>query len=96
MQFGSAERMTKMMERFGLEEGQELEHPWLNKSVENAQKKVETRDYLSRKHILEYDDVMNNQRTVVYGYRNDVLNTEDPHNLVVEIIEDATPSILDE
>lgn len=96
MQFGAAERMTKMMERFGLEEGQELEHPWLNKSVENAQKKVETRDYLSRKHILEYDDVMNNQRTVVYGYRNDVLNTEDPHNLVVEIIEDATPSILDE
>jgi len=96
MQFGAAERMTKMMERFGLEEGQELEHPWLNKSVENAQKKVETRDYLSRKHILEYDDVMNNQRTVVYGYRNDVLQTEDPHNLVVEIIEDATPSILDE
>ena len=94
MQFGAAERMTKMMERFGLEEGQELEHPWLNKSVENAQKKVEQRDYLSRKHILEYDDVMNSQRSVVYGYRNDVLNTEDPHSLVVEIIEDAMPAVL--
>ncbi|MDF1859318.1 MAG: preprotein translocase subunit SecA [Verrucomicrobiales bacterium] len=94
MQFGAAERMTKMMERFGLEEGQELEHPWLNKSVENAQKKVEQRDYLSRKHILEYDDVMNNQRSVVYGYRNEVLNTEDPHALIQEIIEDAMPSIL--
>ncbi len=94
LQFGAAERMTKMMERFGLEEGQELEHPWLNKSVENAQKKVETRDYLSRKHILEYDDVMNNQRGVVYGYRNEVLKTEDPHSLVLEIIEDAMPKLL--
>ena len=94
MQFGAAERMTKMMERFGLEEGQELEHPWLNKSVENAQKKVETRDYLARKHILEYDDVMNNQRSVVYGYRNEVLKTEDPHALVLEIIEDAMPKLL--
>jgi len=96
LQFGAAERMTKMMDRFGLEEGQELEHPWLNKSVENAQKKVEQRDYLSRKHILEYDDVMNNQRTVVYGYRNEVLNTEDPHSLIVEIIEDALPTLLND
>tara|TARA_R110000850_G_scaffold109649_2_gene222701 strand:- start:1443 stop:4625 length:3183 start_codon:yes stop_codon:yes gene_type:complete len=94
LQFGAAERMTKMMERFGLEEGQELEHKWLNKSVENAQKKVEQRDYLSRKHILEYDDVMNNQRSVVYGYRNEVLNTENPHGLVIDIIEEALPSIL--
>lgn len=94
MQFGAAERMTKIMERFGLEEGQELEHSWLNKSVENAQKKVEQRDYLARKHILEYDDVMNNQRTVVYGYRNEVLNTENPHGLVIDIIEDALPVML--
>lgn len=96
MQFGAAERMTRMMDRFGLEEGQELEHPWLNKSVENAQKKVETRDYLSRKHILEYDDVMNNQRSVVYGYRNEVLSTEDPHALIVEIIETAVPALLED
>ncbi len=89
--FGAAERMTKMMDRFGLEEGQELEHPWLNKSVENAQKKVEQRNYLSRKHILEYDDVMNNQRGVVYGYRNKVINTEDPHAMVLEIIEEQIP-----
>lgn len=94
MQFGAAERMTKMMDRFGLEEGQELEHKWLNKSVENAQKRVEQRDYLSRKHILEYDDVMNNQRTVVYGYRNEVLQTENPHGLVIDIIEEAMPSLL--
>ena len=96
MQFGASERMTKMMERFGLEEGQELEHPWLNKSVENAQKKVEQRNYLARKHILEYDDVMNNQRTVVYGYRNEVMNTEDPHGLIIDIIEETVPNKIEE
>lgn len=96
MQFGASDRMTKMMERFGLEEGQELEHPWLNKSVENAQKKVEQRNYLGRKHVLDYDDVMNNQRTVVYGYRNEVMNTEDPHQLIVDIIEESVPNKLEE
>ena len=90
--FGASQRMTKMMERFGLEEGQELEHPLLNKSVENAQKKVEQRNYVSRKRVLEYDDVMNQQREVVYGYRNEVLETEDPHSLVSEIIEKSVPS----
>ncbi|MCB1077929.1 MAG: SEC-C domain-containing protein, partial [Verrucomicrobiae bacterium] len=92
MKFGASERMTKMMDRFGLEEGQELEHPWLNKSVENAQKRVEERNYLSRKHVLEYDDVMNNQRTVVYGYRNEVLDTEDPHGLIIEVIDEIVPA----
>jgi preprotein translocase subunit SecA len=58
--FGAADRMTKIMERFGLEEGQELEHPWLNKSVETAQKRVEQRNYLVRKRTLDFDDVMNN------------------------------------
>ena len=76
--FGASDRMTKIMERFGLEEGQELEHPWLNKSVENAQKRVEQRNYMMRKHTLEYDDVMNKQREVIYGYRNDAMVGEDP------------------
>jgi preprotein translocase subunit SecA len=90
--FGASERMTKMMERFGLEEGQELEHPLLDRAVENAQKKVEQRNYVSRKRVLEYDDVMNQQREVVYGYRNEVLETEDPHSLVSEIIEESVPA----
>ncbi|MFM8720221.1 MAG: preprotein translocase subunit SecA, partial [Chthoniobacterales bacterium] len=60
--FGAADRMTKIMERFGMEEGEELEHPWLNKSVETAQKRVEQRNYLIRKRTLEFDDVMNQQR----------------------------------
>jgi preprotein translocase subunit SecA len=89
--FGAADRMTKIMERFGLEEGQELEHRWLNKSVETAQKRVEQRNYLARKRTLDFDDVMNNQREVVYTYRNEVIDTDDPHKLVYEVIDEAVP-----
>ncbi|MFV1995478.1 MAG: SEC-C metal-binding domain-containing protein, partial [Verrucomicrobiales bacterium] len=94
--FGASERMTKMMERFGLEEGQELEHPWLNKSVETAQKRVEQRNYMIRKRVLEYDDVMNQQREVVYGYRSEVLQSKDPRALINEVIEESIPARVEE
>jgi len=94
--FGAAERMTKIMERFGMEEGQELEHPWLNRSVETAQKRVEQRNYLSRKHVLEYDDVMNQQREVIYTFRNEVLDSPDPRLLLDEIVEKAIPQKVEE
>ncbi|MDR3404603.1 MAG: preprotein translocase subunit SecA [Chthoniobacter sp.] len=90
--FGAADRMTKMMERFGLEEGQELEHPWLNKSVETAQKRVEQRNYMIRKRSLDFDDVMNKQREVVYAFRNDAINTEEPRPLLYEVVEEAVPA----
>ena len=90
--FGAADRMTRIMERFGLEEGQELEHPWLNKSVETAQKRVEQRNYLQRKRTLDFDDVMNNQREVVYGYRNEVIDSETPRTLIYEVIDEAVPA----
>jgi preprotein translocase subunit SecA len=89
--FGAADRMTKIMERFGLEEGQELEHKWLNRSVETAQKRVEQRNYLARKRTLDFDDVMNNQREVVYTYRNDTIDSDEPRKLVYEVIEEAVP-----
>jgi preprotein translocase subunit SecA len=94
--FGAADRMTKIMERFGLEEGQELEHPWLNKSVETAQKRVEQRNYLQRKRTLDFDDVMNNQREVVYTFRNDTIDTDDPRKLVFEVIDEAVPEKVEE
>jgi preprotein translocase subunit SecA len=90
--FGAADRMTKMMERFGLEEGQELEHPWLNKSVETAQKRVEQRNYMQRKRSLDFDDVMNKQREVVYSFRNEAINSEDPRPLLYEVIDEAAPA----
>jgi preprotein translocase subunit SecA len=90
--FGAADRMTRIMERFGLEEGQELEHPWLNKSVETAQKRVEQRNYLARKRTLDFDDVMNNQREVVYTYRNETIDSEEPRVLIYEVIDEAVPA----
>jgi preprotein translocase subunit SecA len=90
--FAAAERMTSMMERFGMKEGEALEHSWLNRSVETAQKRVEQRNYTWRKRVLDFDDVMNRQREVVYGYRNEVLTTETPRDLVNEIIEETIPA----
>jgi preprotein translocase subunit SecA len=94
--FGAADRMTKIMERFGMQEGEELEHPWLNKSVETAQKRVEQRNYLIRKRTLEFDDVMNKQREVIYGLRNEALDTEDPRRMIYETIDEAIPVKVDE
>ena len=94
--FGAADRMTKIMERFGLEEGEELEHPWLNKSVETAQKRVEQRNYLIRKRTLEFDDVMNQQRGVIYGYRNEAIETDNPRAMVYEVIDEMVPKKIEE
>jgi len=90
--FAAADRMTAMMERFGMKEGEALEHSWLNRSVETAQKRVEQRNYTGRKRVLDFDDVMNKQREVVYGYRNEVLSTETPRDLVNEIIDETIPA----
>jgi preprotein translocase subunit SecA len=89
--FGAADRMTKIMETFGMKEGEELEHPWLNKSVETAQKRVEQRNYLSRKRTLEFDDVMNSQREVVYGLRNEAIDGEDTRSMIFEIVDEQVP-----
>ena len=89
--FGASNRMTKIMETFGLKEGEELEHPWLNKSVETAQKRVEQRDYMIRRRTLEFDDVMNQQREVVYGYRQEVMDSETPRTLIFEVIVEMVP-----
>ena len=89
--FGAADRMTKIMERFGMEEGEELEHPWLNKSVETAQKRVEQRNYMVRKRTLEFDDVMNQQRGVIYGFRNEAIETDNPRAMIYEVIDEMVP-----
>ena len=91
LNFGNAAGMTRMMERFGMEDGQELEHPLLNRSVESAQKKVEQRNYVWRKRVLDYDNVMNQQREVVYGYRNEILESDTPRNLIYEALDEIVP-----
>lgn len=89
--FGAADRMTRMMEKLGLQEGESLEHPWLNKSVETAQKRVEQRNYLQRKRSLEFDDVMNQQREVIYGWRNDAITAENVRPMIYEVVNEEIP-----
>lgn len=71
--FGS-DKIKGIMERLGIEEGEHIESSMVTRAVENAQKKVETMHFESRKHLLEYDDVANKQRKVIYAFRNDLLN----------------------
>ena len=86
--FGSG-KIVKYMERMGLEEGQELEHPLLNRSIEQAQKRVEGHNFQMRKRTLEYDDVMNKQREVIYGFRNEIIHGEDVRDRLMDIMEEV-------
>ena len=86
--FGS-DRIVKLMEKMGLEEGQELTHPLLNRSIQQAQKRVEGHNFQQRKRTLEYDDVMNKQRGVIYGFRNEIINADDVRDRLMDIMEEV-------
>ncbi len=86
--FGS-DRIVKYMEKMGLEEGQELEHPLLNRSIQTAQKRVEGHNFQQRKRTLEYDDVMNKQREVIYGFRNEIIRSDDVRDRLMDIMEEV-------
>jgi preprotein translocase subunit SecA len=86
--FGSG-RIVKIMEKMGLEENQELEHPLLNRSIEQAQKRVEGHNFQIRKRTLEYDDVMNKQREIIYGFRNQIIHGEDVRDRIMDIMEEV-------
>jgi preprotein translocase subunit SecA len=86
--FGS-DRIVKVMERVGLEEGQELTHPLLNRSIQQAQKRVEQHNFQIRKRTLEYDDVMNKQREVIYGFRNEIIHGADVRDRLMDIMEEV-------
>lgn len=93
--FGS-DRIANVMQRIGIEEGQELAHPLLNRSIETAQKRVEERNFSIRKHTLKYDDVMNKQRQVIYDFRNEVLQTDKPHELFLDVLDEVIEEKLEE
>ena len=86
--FGS-DRISAIMEKLGIEEGEVLEHPWLNKSIETAQRRVEQQNFAMRKRTLEYDDVMNAQRTEIYGFRSEALTSETPREQLYLAVEHA-------
>ena len=89
-----AERISGLMDRIGFEEGQPIEHALISRAIENAQKRVEGQNFDIRKHLLEYDDVMNMQRQVIYDQRRSVLGGEDLWGMVVEMIEELTDDLI--
>ncbi|MBO7328697.1 MAG: preprotein translocase subunit SecA [Lentisphaeria bacterium] len=87
MRLFGGDRIVKIFDRFGLKEGDELQHPWLDKSIETAQKRVEQQHFSIRKRTLDFDDVMNKQREIVYALRRDALLSENPHDVLFGIID---------
>jgi preprotein translocase subunit SecA len=92
--FGS-ERISGVMDRLGVKEGEVIAHRFITRAIENAQKRVEMYNFGIRKRLLEYDDVMNKQREVIYGRRNQILDSDDLDSVVGGLIEDVVASSLD-
>jgi preprotein translocase subunit SecA len=91
--FGS-ERISGVMQKLGMQEGEEIQHPLVTRAIETAQKRVEARNFEIRKHLLEYDDVMNRQRELIYSERDRVLKGEGIKAHVFEMIEDVLEDLL--
>jgi preprotein translocase subunit SecA len=91
--FGS-EKLGDYLQKLGLEEGEAIVHTWINKAIERAQQKVEARNYDIRKHLLKYDDVMNDQRKVVYGQRAELMDTDDASELIAEMRAEVVEDIV--
>ncbi|MDD9155906.1 preprotein translocase subunit SecA [Aliivibrio sp. S4TY2] len=82
MRIFASDRVSSMMKKLGMEEGEAIEHPWVTKAIENAQRKVEGRNFDIRKQLLEYDDVANDQRKVVYELRDELMNVDDISEMI--------------
>ncbi len=91
--FGS-DRISGLMQKLGMQEGEEIQHPLVSKAIETAQRRVEGRNFEIRKHLLEYDDVMNRQREIIYGERDRVLKGGNLREHIFEMIEDVVEGIL--
>ncbi len=91
--FGS-DRMGGMLQRLGLQEGEAIIHPWINKALEKAQKKVEARNFDTRKNLLKYDDVMNDQRKEVYAQRREFMGSDSVQSVVAEMREDVIANLV--
>ena len=91
--FGS-ERMSNMLQKLGLPEGEALIHPWINKALEKAQQKVEERNFDIRKNLLKYDNVMNDQRKVIYEQRRELMESQDVSETVAEMREDYLSDVI--
>ncbi len=105
MRIFASERVSGLMQKLGMEEGEAIEHPWVSKAIQNAQRKVEGHNFSIRKNLLEFDDVANDQRKVIYDQRNELMQTDDVSETIKAVREDVMdgaisqfipPSSLDE
>ncbi|MCU7555540.1 preprotein translocase subunit SecA [Alteromonas sp. ASW11-19] len=96
MRIFASEKMAGMMKRLGMERGEAIEHPWVTRAIENAQRKVEGRNFDIRKQLLEYDDVANDQRKVIYEQRNELLDEGDISETIAVIREDVVNTVVNE
>ncbi len=92
--FGS-QKIAGLMEKLGMEEGEAIEHPWVTRAIENAQKKVEGHNFDMRKQLLEYDDVANEQRKVIYEQRNALMETEDISAYIADTRDEVVNAVID-
>ncbi len=93
--FGS-QKISTLMEKLGMDEGEAIEHPWVSRAIENAQKKVEGHNFDMRKQLLEYDDVANEQRKVIYEQRNLLMETEDISAYITDIREEVVNAVINQ
>ncbi|MHB8225627.1 preprotein translocase subunit SecA [Acidithiobacillus sp.] len=91
--FGS-DRLGGLMQKLGMKEGEAIEHPWVTKSIENAQRKVESRNFDIRKQLLEYDDVANEQRRIIYQQRNAFMDADDVSSEIQALRDDVLDAVL--
>ena len=96
MRIFASDRVGNMMRKFGMKEGEAIEHPWITKAIANAQKKVESRNFDIRKQLLEYDDVANDQRKAIYSQRNDLLDNVDIKETIDSIRGDVFSTVIDQ
>ena len=94
MRIFASEKMGNMMKRLGMEKGEAIEHPWVSRAIENAQRKVEGRNFDIRKSLLEYDDVANDQRKVIYEQRNELLDEGDIASTISNIRKDVITDVI--
>jgi preprotein translocase subunit SecA len=93
MRIFASDRMSSMMQKLGWEEGEAIEHKWVSRAIENAQRKVEGRNFDIRKNLLEYDDVANDQRKVIYEQRADLMSQEDVSETIQSLRHDVVESV---
>ena len=94
MRIFASDRLGTMMQKLGMGEGEAIEHPWVTRAIENAQRKVEAHNFDMRKNLLDFDDVANDQRRVIYAQRNDLMEAEDVHDYIEDMREEVFDELL--